>query len=77
MTLNVGLRLEKESLPSYNSLPGFNGINFGWGDKLAPRLGAAYDVKGDGKIKVFASFGYFYDLMKYNLPLGSFGLCTT
>jgi len=73
LTLNLGLRLDKESLPSYNSLPGFNGISFGWGDKLAPRLGAAYDVLGNGKVKVFASFGYFFDIMKYNLPLGSFG----
>jgi hypothetical protein len=73
LTLNVGLRLDKESLPSYNSLPGFNGINFGWGDKLAPRLGAAYDIFGNGKVKVFGSFGYFYDIMKYNLPQGSFG----
>jgi hypothetical protein len=73
LTLNLGLRLDKESLPSYNSLPGFNGISFGWGDKLAPRLGAAYDVLGNGKVKVFGSFGYFFDIMKYNLPQGSFG----
>ncbi len=31
LTLNVGLRLDKENLPSYNTLPGFNGISFGWG----------------------------------------------
>jgi outer membrane receptor protein involved in Fe transport len=73
LTLNIGLRLDKESLPSYNSLPGFNGISFGWGDKLAPRLGAAYDVLGNAKIKVYGSFGYFFDIMKYNLPQGSFG----
>jgi hypothetical protein len=73
LTLNVGLRMDKENLPSYNSLPGFNGISFGWGDKMAPRLGAALDVLGDGKVKVFASFGYFFDIMKYNLPQGSFG----
>ena len=73
LTLNVGLRLDKENLPSYNSLPGFNGISFGWGDKLAPRLGAAYDVLHNGKLKVYGSFGYFYDIMKYNLPQGSFG----
>jgi hypothetical protein len=73
LTLNLGLRLDKESLPSYNTLPGFQGIDFGWGDKVAPRLGAAYDVLGNGKIKAFASFGYFYDIMKYNLPQGSFG----
>ncbi len=73
LTLNVGLRMEKESLPSYNSLPGFNGIEIGWGQKLAPRLGAAYDVTGTGKVKLYASFGYFFDIMKYGLPRGSFG----
>jgi hypothetical protein len=73
LTLNVGLRMDKENLPSYNSLPGFNGISFGWGDKMAPRLGAALDVLGNGKLKVFGSFGYFFDIMKYNLPQGSFG----
>ena len=73
MTLNLGVRLDKENLPSYNPTSGFQGISFGWGQKVAPRLGAAYDVQGDGKLKVYGSFGYFYDIMKYNLPRGSFG----
>jgi Carboxypeptidase regulatory-like domain/TonB dependent receptor len=73
LTLNLGLRMDKENLPSYGSLPGFQGISFGWGDKMAPRLGAAYDVLGNGKVKVYGSFGYFFDIMKYNLPQGSFG----
>ena len=73
LTLNLGVRMDKESLPSYSSLAGFNGISFGWGQKIAPRLGAAYDLLGNGKIKLYGSFGYFYDIMKYNLPRGSFG----
>jgi hypothetical protein len=48
-------------------------ITFGFGSKLAPRIGAAYDVKGDGKWRIAGSFGLFYDLMKYALPQGSFG----
>jgi hypothetical protein len=73
LTMNVGLRLDKESLPSYDQTTGFEGISFGWGSKIAPRLGASYDLLGNGKIKAFGSFGYFYDIMKYNLPRGSFG----
>jgi hypothetical protein len=73
LTLNIGLRLDKENLPSYNSLPGFQGISFGWGQKIAPRLGAAYDLLHNGKVKIYGSFGYFYDIMKFNLPQGSFG----
>ncbi len=73
LTLNLGLRMDKENLPSYNPTSGFEGISFGWGDKLAPRVGAAYDLLHNGKVKVYGSFGLFYDIMKYNLPLGSFG----
>ncbi len=73
LTLNLGVRMDKESLPSYQSLQGFQGVSFGWGDKVAPRVGAAFDVLGNGKVKVYGSFGYFYDIMKYNLPRGSFG----
>ncbi len=71
VTLNIGLRLDKENLPSYQA--GYQGISFGWGDKLAPRLGGSWDVLRNGKVKVYGSFGYFYDIMKYQLPRGSFG----
>ena len=40
---------------------------------MAPRLGAAYDLFGDGRIKVFGSWGRYYDWTKYELPRGSFG----
>jgi hypothetical protein len=73
LTLNLGVRMDKESLPTYDQTTGFEGISFGWGQKVAPRLGVSYDVFHDGKLKVFGSFGYFYDIMKYNLPRGSFG----
>jgi hypothetical protein len=73
LTLNLGLRMDKESLPSYDTTTGYQGVSFGWGQKMAPRLGAAYDVLHNGKVKLFGSFGYFYDIMKYNLPQGSFG----
>ena len=71
LTLNLGIRFEKENLPSFNQFPSL--INFGWGDKIAPRLGFAYDLKGDGTTKIFASYGMFYDRVKFALPRGLFG----
>jgi hypothetical protein len=71
LTLNLGLRTERETVPSFN--PDNPGIEFGWGDKLAPRFGFAYDLTGDGRSKVFGFYGWFYDRFKYELPRGSFG----
>jgi hypothetical protein len=71
LTLNLGVRLEKEDVPTFRE--GTIPIKFGWGDKIAPRLGFAYDVFGDGRMKIFASYGQFYDRFKYQLPRGSFG----
>jgi hypothetical protein len=71
VTVNAGVRFDKESLPSY--VAGFQGIDFGFGDKIAPRLGASWDVMRNGKLKIYGSYGQFYDIMKYELPRGSFG----
>lgn len=71
LTFNLGVRVEAEDVPSFT--PGLNGVKFGWGDKPAPRLGLAYDLTGDGKTKLSAFYGWFYDRFKYELPRGSFG----
>lgn len=71
LTLNLGIRAEREDVPSFNET-GFP-IKWGFGDKLAPRAGVAYDLKGDGKTKLYGSFGIFYDNMKLEMPRGSFG----
>lgn len=78
LTLNLGVRLEKEFLPSFNAgdlLAGTSipGIDIGWGRKIAPRFGGAFDLMGNGKTKIFASYGWFYDRMRFELPRGSFG----
>jgi hypothetical protein len=72
LTLNLGLRLDNEIQPPYNTTL-FPSVKFGWGDKIAPRLGAAYDLLHNGKVKIYASYGKFYDIMKMGLARGSFG----
>jgi hypothetical protein len=77
VTLNLGVRLEDEFLPPFtpvvNGVKIANPISFGWGDKIAPRFGGAWDVLGTGKWKISASYGEFYDTMKYELARTSFG----
>jgi outer membrane receptor protein involved in Fe transport len=71
LTLNLGLRADSEEIPSYQ--PQNPGITFGFGDKLAPRVGFAYDLKGDGQWKAYGSWGMFYDIQKLEMPRGSWG----
>lgn len=71
LTLNLGARVEREDIPSFNG--GLPGINFGFGDKIAPRLGAAYDLTGEGTTKIYGFYGRFYDRFKYELPRALFG----
>jgi len=73
LTLNLGVRLENEKIPSFRPDLQENAIQFGLGDKVAPRLGAAYDLWGDGRMKLFGSYGRYYDWTKYELSRGSFG----
>ena len=73
LTLNLGVRTEKETIPSFRTSIKENAFVFGFGDKIAPRLGASYDVMGDGRFKAFASWGRYYDWVKYELARGSFG----
>jgi hypothetical protein len=72
LTLNVGVRFNQESLPAYDPAR-FPNLEFGFGKKIAPRIGGAYDLLHNGKVKVFASYGQFYDTMKMGLARGSFG----
>ncbi len=76
VTLNLGVRTENEHVPAFRSAEGVTtdtAITWGFRDKLAPRLGVAWDLRGDGRWKAFANWGVFYDIMKLELPRGSFG----
>jgi hypothetical protein len=73
LTLTLGLRTENEWVPSMNRALKDYAFHFGFGDKLAPRLGASYDIFGDGRVKIYGSWGRYFDWVKYELSRGSYG----
>lgn len=74
VTLNIGLRTEREKLTPYAGPTNpTKEISFGFGDKVAPRIGAAWDVRGDSTWKFYANAGMFYDMMKHSAPRDGFG----
>ncbi len=75
VTIDAGIRFENENVPlsSFAKATGTLPLQFGWGSKIAPRIGAAWDVLKNGNLKLFGSYGQFYDQMKLNLAISSFG----
>jgi len=76
ITVNVGLRLDREYLPAEDqpiTQKITKPINFSWGDKIGPRIGAAWDVFQNGKMKIFGGYGKYYDQMKLNVAISSYG----
>jgi len=72
LSLSLGVRFDEETVPPFDPRR-FPEVHFGWGDKIAPRIGGAYDLLHNGKVKVFANYGKFFDITKMDLPRGSFG----
>lgn len=72
LTLNLGVRFDREYVPAYDPNR-FQPVKFGFADKIAPRIGGAYDLLHNGKVKIYGSYGKFFDIMKLGLPRGSFG----
>lgn len=73
LTINFGIRTESEYIPSFDPTYDIKPIQFGFDEKLAPRFGLVYDVFGDSSLKLFGSFGIYYDVMKLYLAEGAFG----
>ena len=71
VTLNFGVRYDIEFPPKFKppqglALPAYNLLGLQKGiqtdkNNIQPRLGLAYDPKGDGKTVIRASYGMFYD----------------
>jgi hypothetical protein len=77
-TVNLGLRAESEYVPPYTAnLPAgyenWRPMDFNFGDKLSPRVGFVYDIFGDASLKVFGSFGRYYDNIKTYMAADSYG----
>jgi hypothetical protein len=79
LSLSLGLRTENETVPAFRrdlaiaQTGNDYAFHFGFENKLAPRLGASWDVFGTGKTKVFGSWARYYDWVKYELSRGTFG----
>jgi hypothetical protein len=74
LTFNLGVRVEKEYLPAPGQYKNqIKTIDFSWTDKVAPRLGVAWDPTRTGKAKIFASYGAVNDVMKLLVAQTSFG----
>jgi hypothetical protein len=77
LTLNFGLRAESEYIPSFLTTDpnwkDYRPIRFDFGQKIAPRLGVIYDVFGDSSLKIYASFGLYYDTMKLRMAEIAYG----
>jgi hypothetical protein len=62
LTINAGLRAEEWKHVASN---GFNIYTFDY--DIAPRIGAIYDLTGEGKMKLSAYYGRYYDPVRMNM----------
>ncbi|MEW6338771.1 MAG: TonB-dependent receptor [Acidobacteriota bacterium] len=67
-TLNLGVRLDQQEF--YDSSGAVAGEIK---DSYAPRIGFIWDPSGDGRTKLYGSWGYFYETVPMDIVIRSFG----
>jgi hypothetical protein len=67
LTVDLGLRLENQRMYDFRGDEFLNLVNLG------PRIGVVYDPTNEGRSKVFAHYGQFYEAIPMNLAARYFG----
>jgi outer membrane receptor protein involved in Fe transport len=74
VTFNLGVRFDStESTGERSAEFPDRKLDFGFGDQIAPRLGVIIDVVGNGKSKLFAHYGKFYESVPLDINVRAFG----
>jgi len=73
LSIEAGLRAEREAAPSYVEGPGVRTPVFGFGDMLAPRLSIAWKPDDAGAWRVQGWFGLYFDHLTTRLARTLFG----
>jgi hypothetical protein len=68
LTVNVGLRWEAQRLTDY-----MGNTALSIADSFAPRIGVVYDPTKEGRSKVFAHYGQYYESISMDLANRGFG----
>ncbi len=67
LTINAGVRLELQQMDDTHGLAFLNTTNVG------PRIGAVYDPFSDGKSKISAAYGRYFEAIPMNIAARYFG----
>jgi hypothetical protein len=74
VTLNLGVRLDASHSTGVASERFDNReLDFGFGDMVAPRIGAIVDVAGNGRSKLYGHWGRFYESVPLDINVRAFG----
>ena len=68
LTVNVGLRWDAQRMTDY-----MGNTVLSISDSLAPRIGVVYDPTKEGRSKIFAHYGQYYESIPMDLANRSFG----